>query len=157
MRIVLPVFPFRGLRGVDSWGAGGFGSPRDRGARKHNGLDFLGVPGDRVVAPIGGRITSLGFMYASCPKMRNIHITGTGDYDHYRAMAGYVEAAPGIRPDVIVRAGDVIGVLQDVSGYWAEQEPKRVGAMKNHLHLGLRINGTYVDPAQYLPKDLPTC
>jgi hypothetical protein len=96
-------------------------------------------------------------MYAACPKMRNIHIVGAGDYDHYRAMAGYVEAAPGIHPDVLVQAGDVIGVLQDVSAYWAEREPKRVGTMKNHLHLGLKINGTWVDPAQYLPKDLPTC
>jgi hypothetical protein len=142
---------------VDSYGAGGFGCPRDKGARQHYGLDFLGRPGDRIVAPIGGRIGTLGFMYATNPKMRNIHITGTGDYDHYWALVGYVTAAPDIRPDVIVRPGDVIGFLQDVSGYWAEQSPKHVGTMKNHCHLGLKIDGVWIDPAHYLPKDLPTC
>jgi hypothetical protein len=157
MRILPPVFPFRGLRDVDSWGSGAYGAPRDEGARSHLGLDFLGKPGDTVVASIGGRIGTLGFMYATSPKMRNIHIIGTGEYDHYSILVGYVEAASDIEPDTIIRVGEIIGLLQDVSAYWAEQKPKHAGTMKNHCHLGLKIDGTYVNPSKYLPGDLPTC
>lgn len=157
MKIVPPVFPYRGLRGVDSWGAGGFMSPRDRGARRHYGLDFLGLPGDTIVASIGGVVESLGFMYANSPAMRNIHLRGMEEYEHYLALAGYVQAAPGIHTGVIVQAGDVIGTLQDVAAFWGDREPQHVGTMKNHCHFGLKIDGMWIDPARYLPKDLPTC
>lgn len=155
MRIVPPVFPWRGTRTVDSWGAGGFGAPRDQGARQHWGLDFLGQPGDTIVASISGRVHSLGFMYADSTEMRNIHIDGTGEFEHYHALEGYVIAH--VKEGDIVHVGDQIGVLQDVAGYWLARRPTHPGTMQNHCHLGLKINGTNVNPSHYLPADLPTC
>lgn len=155
MHIVPPVFPFSGFRGVDSWGVGGYGSPRDGGKRKHLGLDFLGKPGDTIVATIGGRIDRLGHMYAGATEMRNIHIIGTSEYAHYSALLGYVTATASVDTDVQV--GAAIGTLQDVAGYWAARRPSHYGAMKNHCHMSLRIDGTYVDPGHYLPTDLPIC
>jgi murein DD-endopeptidase MepM/ murein hydrolase activator NlpD len=157
MRICPPVFPYAGLRGVDAWGAGGFLSPRDAGARQHYGLDFIGKPGDQIVAPISGVIDHFGFMYADSPEMRNIWIFGTGEYEHYRCMVGYVEHRHSFQPGAQVEAGVVIGELQDVAAYWQKKLPDRKGTMRNHCHLGLKIDGVWVNPGQYLPKDLPTC
>lgn len=140
---------------MDAWGAGGFLAPRDRGARQHYGLDFLGQPGDAIVAAIGGRVGPLGFMYADSPEMRNIHIIGTGEFEHYSALEGYIIG--NVHEGDIVIQGETIGVLQDVAGYWKARRPTHPGEMQNHCHLGLKCDSTWVNPSQYLPSDLPTC
>jgi hypothetical protein len=155
LRIVPPVFPYRGVRGVDSWGVGGFGSPRDGGSRRHLGLDFLGRPGEQIVASIPGVVGSLGFMYTTSPEMRNVHIIGAGEYDGYHILAGYVEARPGLTTGEAVKIGEIIGTLQDVAAYHRRRDPSHPGDMRNHCHLGLKVNGEWVDPAHYLPHDLP--
>lgn len=158
MRIVPPCFPYCGTRGVDAWGAGGYQAPRDEGTRRHNGLDFLGKPKATIVAPITGRVSLLGFMYADSPEMRNIHIVGSGEFEHYTVLVGYViPGEVGVKVDTLVAQGAPIGFLQDVAGYWKARQPTHPGEMKNHCHLGLKINGTWVNPAHYLPTDLPTC
>lgn len=158
MRIVPPCFPYAGTRGVDAWGAGGFLAPRDAGARQHYGLDFLGKPKTTIVAVIAGTIGELGFMYADSPEMRNIHIIGTGEFEHYTALLGYVVPGEvGIKPGMPVAQGAPVGFLQDVAAYWKARRPTHPGEMQNHCHLGLKCNGTWVNPSHYLPTDLPTC
>ena len=153
MKILPPVVPFRGTRGVDSWGSGNFGASRDGGARAHAGLDFVSVPGDAVHSPIDGIVTHIGIAYADS-EMRSIHVTGTGEHADVMAKILYCWPDPGLGGRT-VKAGDRLGDAQDVAGYWKAQQPDHPGEMRNHVHLEIAINGpTKVDPAHYLPAEL---
>jgi len=151
--IVPPVRPFRGNRGVDSWGSGVFGASRDGGSRAHLGLDFTSVTGDTVVAPFPGTITRVGIAYPNA-KLGSIHLQGSGDFSAWRAKLLYVLPAAGLMGREVV-AGDEIGTAQDVATYWHIQEPGRVGMMINHVHLEIQVTeARNVDPAHYLPPGL---
>jgi len=148
-----PVQPFRGNRGVDSWGSGVFGASRDGGSRQHLGLDFTSVTGDAVVAPFPGKVSHVGVAYPGSI-LGSIHIQGSGEFAAWRAKLLYVRPDAGLMGRV-VEAGDVIGDAQDVATYWATQEPHRAGAMTNHVHLEIIVTEPRnVDPAHYLPHDL---
>jgi peptidoglycan LD-endopeptidase LytH len=151
--IIPPVRPFRGTRGVDSWGSGVFGASRDGGGRQHLGLDFTSVTGDVVVAPFPGVITRVGIAYPNAT-LGSIHLQGDGDFSGWRAKLLYVRPEDGLMGRAVL-AGDVIGSAQDVATYWHLQEPSRVGMMVNHCHLEIAVTeARNVDPAHFLPPDL---
>lgn len=147
-KMVAPVRPERGTRGVDAYGAGGFGAPR--GGRKHHGLDFVSVPGDHVVAPCGGVITHIGRAYADST-LGSVHIKAN-DGQHYIKLL-YV--ACGRKIGDVVGQGDPIGSAEDVAGYWELKAP-RGGKMTNHVHCELSSGGLInaggmpLDPALHL-------
>lgn len=153
MTIYPPVRPYRGVRNHDSWGAGNFGASRDGGSRKHDGLDFLTVPGDEIVAVIPGRVVRTGWAYPD-GKMNSIHLHGTGEFDGWQVQYLYVN------PDAALvgppfQPGDRIGIAQDVAGYWTAKSPGHAEPMKNHCHLRITIvESRLVDPAHYLPSGL---
>jgi hypothetical protein len=140
---ILPwVRPYRGRRDMDPAGSGVFGASRDRGGRKHLGLDLISVPGDEVVSPIFGVITKIGWAYAD-GKLGSIHIKGSGQHDGAEVKLLYVSAS--VHVGDILKAGDPIGTAQDVAGYY---DAKDVHGMTNHVHGELKL---IVDPGGYLP------
>src|SRR3990172_2757499 len=152
MKILVPVRPYRGVRGTDSWGAGNFGASRDGGSRHHKGLDFLTVAGDDIVSPIDGRVSRLGIAYDNSV-LGSIWIDGLFEYAMWRAHLLYVK--PEIAVGMTVKAGDALGFAQDVAIYWKAREPEHSGDMKNHIHLELyNLEPLAVDPAHYLPDGL---
>jgi hypothetical protein len=142
-----PTSPYRGLRGVDAWGSGGFGASRDGGLRRHLGCDFLAQPGDIALAPIGGRVVVVGTAYPGS-SLGSIHIQGDGPYAEYYVKILYVD--PDVYVGTTVKAGDRIGQVQNVTAYYAAKSPGK-GPMPNHVHLELKA---WVNPVAYLAQDV---
>lgn len=154
LTLLPPVSPFRGFRGIDAFGAGGFAAPRDGGSRPHAGVDLVAVSGDLIVAPCALRISHIGIAYPDAD-LASLHLDGIADASGFFLKLLY--AKPGI--DTIVgsefSAGDSLGFAQSVAGYWMAQRPAR-GTMVNHVHLELReqLDGVaelhLLDPTPYL-------
>jgi len=110
-----PVFPFRGLRGVDGYGIGGFGAPRDEGQRRHEGTDYITVPGDVNLAPVPCKATARGLAYPHNPKLpdlHSLHLQGLGDYENWHFKILYVKTASDV-VGVEYEAGAPIGICED--------------------------------------------
>lgn len=150
MRIGLPVRPYRGIRGTDSWGSGVFGASRDGGSRVHQGLDFVTVVGDAIHAPITGIVMGIGYAYEDA-NLGSISIRGKNEYDGWFVQLLYVMRIAGLGMASRVEVGDPIGQAQDVAGYWRSKKPGHVGDMQNHLHLRTSVP---MDPAIFLPPGL---
>lgn len=164
-------FPLRGLKDIrdDAAGKGVFGADRkgeNQLARTHEGVDYLASPGKEVISPFPGTIRS-GIFSKGLPL---IEITGTGDYERYQMLIGYVQsngtttvnaAQVGIG-NVVRLDGKVTEVVTTPVGLKKKlvdsekgyQEAKD-GIMKNHIHVELRFkndDGNYitVDPTNEL-------
>lgn len=133
--IIPPVTPYRGTRGVDAYGGGGYNAPRDGGSRPHLGLDFVARPDDKVVAPVGGVISHIGIAYEGST-LGSVHLT-CNDGQHCIKLL-YV--ASGRKVGDVVRRGDLVGSAQNVAAYWELKSP-RGGSMQNHVHLELSTGG----------------
>ena len=122
-------------RGTDSFGSGSFGA--SRAGHAHKGQDYLGAPGQRVYAPIGGRVTT-GAAYADGRFEYLRRVTITGDNGE-RVSLMYV--LPGVVIGGQVEAGDVVGTLQTLQNTYP--------GIPNHLHVEVALNGVKVDPAPF--------
>ncbi len=121
-------------RDYDARGAGWYGA--SRGTRKHKGLDLLAAPGDKVFTPINGFITRIGRTYSHTAEFKYIEISN----DIYRIRLMY--GKPGfddVKLNKRVVAGEEIGIVQDIAGYWG-------GGMLNHLHVEVYKHGLLTDP-----------
>lgn len=151
--IAPPVRPYRGLRGMDSWGSGNFGASRDGGGRSHAGLDCITVPGDIIVAPFPAVVSRLGLAYVGS-NLASVHLKGVGTFEGWEAKLLYCEPDPGLGGRTVAM-GDRLGEAQDVAGYWKAREPGHVGDMKNHVHLEVRVTETrLIDPVFHFPENL---
>lgn len=92
----------------------------------HRGIDFVATPGDRVVAPMTGRITFVGRVH----DRPIISITSGETIVSLEPVAGLLSVG------IVVRAGDVIGVV-DHGGHCSLR----------CLHIGMRVRGEYADPS----------
>lgn len=129
------------VRGVDVYGSGAFGAPRDGGRRTHHGVDLVAVAGEAVRAPIAGVITRIGPAYAGQDRLQFVEIANPTT--HYVARVLYV--GPLVRPGVMVAAGDFIGTAQSL----AERYPRGI---TNHVHVELTGRlGNRLDPLVVLP------
>lgn len=135
MKLTSPVRPFRGTRGVDAYGSGTFGASRDGGSRPHLGRDYIALVGNEVVSPVDGTVKRHAKAYPDAD-LAGLEIDGDG----VRAKLLYV--LPSVEPGETVKAGQVIGVAQDVAGYHEKRSP-RPGHMVNHVHLEIMV---WVDP-----------
>lgn len=148
MRLLLPpVLPYRGTRGLDAFGAGGFGAPRRKAGKayQHKGLDFIAEPGDTIIAPFGAIVEPPGLAYADS-NLGSVHLIGLGDWDGWLLKLLYVAQREGLKH---VAPGDPIGLAQAVAAYHEAKTPN-VGHMTNHVHLELRGLGVLTDPTPYI-------
>jgi murein DD-endopeptidase MepM/ murein hydrolase activator NlpD len=130
------------MRSIDSYGSGAFGSVRDGGKRKHEGVDYVASPGQTAAAPISGTIVRIGYAYKKDTRLKFVEIDNaeTG----YSARVLYV--SPTIAIGQQVAAGDVIGVVQDLS-------VKYPAGITNHVHVEIRDpSGVTLDSAFILPS-----
>ncbi len=110
----------RGIRS-DSWGDGHYGA--SRGTRKHEGTDYLCVPGQNIIAPIIGQLTRTVFVYKDDLDWMGCEIVG----DNCRLYIFYM-VPESTRIMSFVQAGDLIGVAQDISKKYNDK-------MMPHVHL----------------------
>lgn len=115
----------------------GFGAPEHPYGSGHRGIDIGASAGTVLVAPAAGTVRFAG------PVGGRLFLT--------------IEHAPGLRSTlsflaaVSVRAGDVVVPGQPV----AVSGRGHPDATVDHVHLGVRVGDTYVDPLTFLePLDL---
>ncbi|MFH1885158.1 MAG: hypothetical protein ABIJ95_11615 [Pseudomonadota bacterium] len=120
----------KGLRD-DPGGRGHYRAPR--GARWHDGMDFLCEPGQVVVAPISGKVAGRSRPYDKGP-YDGLVIEG----DRLAVKLFYVAPDRGVVGRT-VRQGEPVGRAQDISARYG-------GGMLAHVHL--RIHSA--DPALFL-------
>ena len=138
-------FPAGAMAGWPLAGSGsqtvlGFGerySAADGGSSTHHGLDIQGVPGESVVAPLGGTVSFIGRV----PGANGSTVLAAT----LQTVSGAVTMLPltgaAVARGEEVAPGDVIALLAESGdGSWAT----------THLHVGLRKDGLYLDPADIL-------
>lgn len=130
------------IRDHDAYGDGCFGASRDGGRRKHQGADYVALPGDIVRAPITGEVTQIGTAYGRNSGLRFVELRDPKT--QVRARVFYV--SPEIRRGDFVIAGDAIGQAQDLSRRYPN-------GITNHVHVELRAaGGQHIDPELLLPN-----
>jgi hypothetical protein len=154
----LPIRPWRGLRSVDSYGAGGFGAPRDAGSRPHLGTDFIALPGDMLypIFPCHVSYGALAYPHdPALPDLHSLHLDGLDDYNGWKIKVLYVV------PDLSligsdVRDGDVpLATAEDVRAYYRLKHPDHQGDITPHVHIEVVIPPHPTDVARLLPGNLP--
>jgi murein DD-endopeptidase MepM/ murein hydrolase activator NlpD len=131
-------------RKTDAYGCGEFGASRDGGARPHEGVDFIADAGQRLVAPISGYVTKIGFAYPGDSTLKFVEISNPAL--RYAARVFYID------PQVVV--GQAVHLGQTI-GLHHTLEQKYPGGMTDHVHLeiidtrGERIDATRLITARY--------
>ena len=121
----------------DPWGSGEFGAPR--GTRTHKGIDYTCPVGAVIHTPVSGKVTKLGYPYSDDLTFRYVEIT---DKDDARHRLFYV--SPTVEKGDIVQAGESVGIQQDISGrYRDDNKPPMI----NHCHYEILLtDGTPINP-----------
>lgn len=122
--------PGQGL--ADTWGAA-----RSQG-RTHEGIDIFADRGTPIQSTTQGIVSKVGNNNLGG---RVVVVVGPGGAGHYYA---HLEDYADIAPNDWVEAGDVIGYVGD-SGNAKGTPP--------HLHYGIYINGSAVNPYPLMQKD----
>lgn len=122
--------PGQGL--TDTWGAA-----RSQG-RTHEGIDIFAPRGTPIQSTTQGIVSKVGNNNLGG---RVVVVVGPGGAGHYYA---HLEDYADIAPNDWVEAGDVIGYVGD-SGNAKGTPP--------HLHYGIYINGSAVNPYPLIQKD----
>jgi len=158
--MLAPVLPYLGVRGIDAWGAGGFGAPRDGGKRPHLGTDFITrqCPEKSLgIAVMDGVICHVGQVYGADENtvfqeetLGTIHIkSGDFYFKYYYAKALHEKGTK-------VYAGDTIGVAQTLIPLFREKDSSR-DDITDHIHFEVHVRGadgeyTRVDPMRYVAE-----
>ncbi len=125
-------------------------SPTSGASSSHSGVDIPAPPGSKFIAVHDGEITFREFLGAG-------GYTITLSFDNYKVSYCHCD------PNFIVNVGDkikqgqVIGCVgpKNVYGvkgnqyYDSEGNPTNGATTGPHLHLGIRIDGKYVNPLNY--------
>ena len=117
---------------TDTWGAA-----RSQG-RSHEGIDIFAARGTPIQSTTQGIVRKVGENNLGG---RVVVVVGPGGAGHYYA---HLEDYADIAPNDWVNAGDVIGYVGD-SGNAKGTPP--------HVHYGIYINGSAVNPYPLLQKD----
>lgn len=123
------------LRGADETGNGWYGA--SRGARKHEGTDYVVYPGEEIFACVSG-VVRVGNVYRNSTKMKLIEITGEVGVHRIKVKQMYV--SPEVKTGDFVMANEFIGYAQDVAAFHGDED------MKPHVHVSVWKNGLLTDP-----------
>lgn len=125
------------FRGEDPYGSGAFGAPRDKGTRKHQGVDVITEPGESVLSPINGEVTRFPFPYGDDLRFTGIEIKN----ETYTVKMFYVTAT--VKAGTKVNKGTKIAVAQDLKS-------KYPNGITNHAHFEVRENktGNIINPTK---------
>ena len=100
------------IRGIDVWGQGKYGAPRDNGTRIHKGADFICIPGQDIVSPINGVVVREKIPYST--KSQGILFGGLLiKNSHCEITMFYFEPLKEVIKMPIIK-GQVIGKAQDI-------------------------------------------
>ena len=120
-----------GVRGYDAWGGGEYGARRTHGY--HKGVDFICIPGQKIIAPISGEVVRVAKPYVDWELSGIVLRSPEMEIKlfYFRPHDGLIGA--------YVEQGDEIGIAQDI-------RLKYDNRMTPHLHLQINT----FDPALLL-------
>jgi peptidoglycan LD-endopeptidase LytH len=111
------------FEGMDAWGGGEYLSRRNdreaRGLSVHHAIDYVGAPGQKVIAPISGFLRR----YGSGEKAGAILLGKIGGEKHKVKLLHFTVTVP----DGLVTQGQVIGHVKDLGRYYP--------GMTSHVHM----------------------
>ncbi len=120
------------IRGCDPFGCGSFGA--SRGDRDHKGIDIIALPNQQIKSPISGVVTRFPFPYSGDLSYTGIEIKNKD----YTIKIFYL--TPTVTAGVTVKAGQVIGVAQNIAAKYGS-------TMTNHVHFEVYNSlGKLIDP-----------
>lgn len=116
-----------GIRGSDDFGYGSYGAPR--GDHRHEGVDFIAVPGQEIVAPCKGDVIRIKYPYSGI--YHGIQYSGllirANDFEY---TLFYFEPLKTILKTRIAE-GQLIGYAQDISLKYNTEGKKMIP----HIHM----------------------
>lgn len=118
----------------DSYGSGQYGASRDAGTRKHNGIDIIATPGEKIFCPIKGSIIRETMPYRNDPSFKGIVIKGVDNWLGYELKIFYVEG---------LFSGNA-NESQELG--FAQNLTTKYPGIKNHIHLEVKFQGQQIDP-----------
>jgi hypothetical protein len=107
------------VRGADKYGIGRYGA--SRGDERHKGADYLCEPGQEVLSPIQGKVQREALPYA------DEHYSGLVIENSFMSIKMFYFMPNFSLLGKEVKAGDVIGIAQDIS--------EKHEGMPPHIHL----------------------
>lgn len=107
-------------RECDAFGCGSFGA--SRGDRKHNGIDIVTIPNQKLFSPITGEVTRFPFPYGNDLSYTGIEIVNS----EYKVKMFYCSSVVAIGSKV--QAGQFIATSQNISAKYGS-------GMTNHVHV----------------------
>jgi len=135
------------IRGIDKWGNGAFGAPRDGGTRKHVGVDIVTRDGEPFLSLNAGTITRLGYVYKGNYTFRLIEVTCKNG-DKWRYF--YVDPVGKDKKRIVelglkISVGQILGTTQSLQLKYPGITP--------HVHFEIIKNGEYIDPTEIVEND----
>lgn len=134
MKIIPP------LRTTDVQGQGHYHA--SRGNRLHNGVDIACWPDSKILSPVNGRVSKIGYPYDPSDNhkghLRYVEIVSEFDNRHWRIF--YVDpwVATG---DSVTLGQSIIGTAQDLMGIYKGITP--------HVHVEIKVDDKFIDPTNF--------
>ena len=125
------------IRGLDCHGSGAWQAPR--GHRKHNGVDVVCQPGDKVRSLTDGKVTKYGYPYNPSSEKGYLRYVEVTDANRARIRYFYVERNFDIVIGKTVTRGDILGKAQNIEEIYS--------GITQHYHLEIIA---YTNPLEYL-------
>ena len=133
------------IRGQDDYGSGQYLAPR--GSRKHNGVDYCCYPGSRVLSPVNGLVTKLGYAYKDDLSFRYVEVK-TEFNEFIRVF--YIE--PTISIGYKITTNTELGISQTLQNRYPADE-KHKNPITDHFHVGVfeleKNKRKYINPLEY--------
>ena len=125
------------IRGPDRWGSGEYGASRDRGRRRHRGVDLVCEAGDVILSPVSGTVTKIGYPYdPNGPKGHKRYVQVTDDDGlHHRFFYTDALADVGLQ----IETGQPLAKAQGLQDIYP--------GITDHIHYEIkRPDGSFIDP-----------
>ncbi len=130
------------IRGQDNYGSGHHGA--SRGKRKHDGADYISKPGQRVKAPLSGKVTKISKPYSSgidANVLSGVEIVAS---DGTICWVWYIKPSVGIVGTVVKAGVSVIGKAKTLKNRYKK-------GITDHVHVRIHSrDDTKINPARVI-------
>ncbi len=127
------------VRGLDNYGAGHYGA--SRGARTHDGVDYMSTAGQQVKAPMSGKVTKISRPYASgidATLLSGVEIEAS---DGTKCWVWYMQPSVNIVGTVVKAGTSVIGTAKTLKNRYKN-------GITDHVHVRIHSrHGAKINPS----------
>jgi len=132
----------RVIRGKDKYGSGHHGA--SRGKRKHDGADYISKPGQKIKAPLSGKVTKISKPYSSgidAKVLSGVEIVAS---DGTTCWVWYIKPSAKIVGTVVKAGISIIGKAKTLKNRYKN-------GITDHVHVRIHSrHGTKINPAKVI-------